>query len=151
MSDLISREAVLKEMDERHKNGDAITKGFIKNLPPAEPQGDLISREEMISQLEYCLANFTDYKEALEETLRKVKGTRGVEPQEWISVKDRLPEKNDCYLVTFNFVSNGNPDNGIGVVEFYDGNFYSNGFGINEDVVAWYSNPVPSPYKGDEE
>lgn len=70
---------------------------------------------------------------------------------EWISVKDRLPSKNDCYLVTFDFVSNGNPDNGIGVVEFYDGNFYSNGFGVNEDVVAWYIKPVPSPYKGDKE
>lgn len=39
-------------------------------------ENDYISREEVISHLEYCLANFTDYKKALEETLDKVKHTR---------------------------------------------------------------------------
>ena len=39
---------------------------------------DYISRKEVISQLEYCLANFTDYKKALEETLDKVKHTRTI-------------------------------------------------------------------------
>lgn len=92
-----------------------------------------------------------EFETEFEMLLTLAERSATVEPQEWISVKDRLPSKNDCYLVTFNFVSNGNPDNGIGVVEFYDGNFYSNGFGVNKDVVAWYIKPVPSPYKGDKE
>lgn len=33
--DLISREAVIGEMDKRHADGDYITKGFIKSLPSA--------------------------------------------------------------------------------------------------------------------
>lgn len=94
----------------------------------------------------------TDFDKCIHTIAEQIKALDTIEAEphtaEWISVKDRLPEKNDCYLVTFNFESNGNPDNGIGVVEFYDGNFYSNGFGVNEDVAAWYSNPVPlSPYR----
>lgn len=41
-------------------------------------ENEYISREEVISQLEYCLANFTDYKKALEETLDKVKHTKTI-------------------------------------------------------------------------
>ena len=37
-TDAISREAVLDEMYKRQKDGDAITAGFIKNLPPVQPQ-----------------------------------------------------------------------------------------------------------------
>ena len=36
--DCVSREAILKEMNERHKNGDAITLGYIKNLPSVTPK-----------------------------------------------------------------------------------------------------------------
>lgn len=106
---------------------------------------DLISREDALNCFPLLMQGELFTVETIRHQLKKLSPA---EPQEWISVKDRLPTKNDCYLVTFNFVSNGNPDNGIGVVEFYDGNFYSNGFGVNEDVVAWYIKPVPSPYKG---
>lgn len=37
---------------------------------------DSISRKEVISQIEFCLADFTDYKLALEDTLERVKNTR---------------------------------------------------------------------------
>ncbi len=36
--DAISRQAVLVEMKRRHDNGDQITLGFIKSLPPVTPQ-----------------------------------------------------------------------------------------------------------------
>lgn len=36
--DCISRQAVLDEMYKRRVDGDAITAGFIKNLPPVTPQ-----------------------------------------------------------------------------------------------------------------
>lgn len=35
--DYISRQAVLNEMERRHQEGDTITKGFIKSLPPVNP------------------------------------------------------------------------------------------------------------------
>jgi hypothetical protein len=70
----------------------ALTDGATESDMPCE---DAISREEMISQLEYCLANFTDYKEALEDTLRKVKNARSVkvEPQKWIDKADKVDAK----------------------------------------------------------
>jgi hypothetical protein len=37
-TDAISRQAVLDEMYKRRADGDAITAGFIKNLPPVTPQ-----------------------------------------------------------------------------------------------------------------
>lgn len=36
--DCISRQAVLDEMYKRQKDGDAVTAGFIKKLPPVTPQ-----------------------------------------------------------------------------------------------------------------
>ena len=34
----VDRDAIIKEMETRHKNGDAITLGYIKNLPPVTPK-----------------------------------------------------------------------------------------------------------------
>lgn len=36
--DAISRQAIIDEMEKRHAEGDCITKGFVKNLPPVNPQ-----------------------------------------------------------------------------------------------------------------
>jgi len=37
---------------------------------------DLISRKEVVSQIEFWLTDSTDYKSALEDTLERVKNTR---------------------------------------------------------------------------
>lgn len=62
-------------------------------------ENDYISREEVISQLEYCLANFTDYKKALEETLDKVKHTRTISLPKghWIRMSDLSEQEDDRY------------------------------------------------------
>lgn len=62
-------------------------------------ENEYISREEVISQLEYCLANFTDYKKALEETLDKVKHTRTISlPKgEWLRLSDLSENEDDRY------------------------------------------------------
>ena len=39
--DAISRQAVLNEMERRHQEGDTITKGFIKSLPPVNPTSNV--------------------------------------------------------------------------------------------------------------
>lgn len=46
MSDLISRQAVLDEMDKRHAEGDYINKGFIKGLPSADVRPNIHARWE---------------------------------------------------------------------------------------------------------
>ena len=49
--DLISRQAVLDEMDKRHAEGDCITKGFIKALPSVENKGEWIPVSERLPRL----------------------------------------------------------------------------------------------------
>ncbi len=34
----VDRDTILQEMEKRHKEGDAITLGYIKNLPPVSPK-----------------------------------------------------------------------------------------------------------------
>jgi hypothetical protein len=36
--DAVSRQAIIDEMEKRHAEGDCITKGFVKNMPPVTPQ-----------------------------------------------------------------------------------------------------------------
>ena len=48
--DLISRQAVLDEMDKRHAEGDSITKGFIKALPSVEIKGEWIPVSERLPE-----------------------------------------------------------------------------------------------------
>lgn len=59
--EVISRQAVLAEMYKRKENGDAITAGFIKNLPPvtpAEKVGHWISNaEDDLKISEYTCSN----------------------------------------------------------------------------------------------
>ena len=49
--DLISRQAVLDEMDKRHAEGDCITKGFIKALPSVENKGEWVPVSERLPAL----------------------------------------------------------------------------------------------------
>lgn len=83
----------------------------------------------------------------------------------WISCKDKLPEKSGYYLVTV--ASNFTKDRGVSMAGFhpdlfkvdeYDfankkgvGGWYDydseNGHYLVDDVVAWM--PIPNPYKGD--
>lgn len=62
--DCISRQAVLAEMYKRKENGDAITAGFIKNLPPVTPTekvGQWISNaEDDLKISEYTCSNCKD-------------------------------------------------------------------------------------------
>ena len=51
MSDYISRQAVLDEMDKRHAEGDYITKGFIKALPSVENKGEWIPVSERLPKI----------------------------------------------------------------------------------------------------
>lgn len=57
---------------------------------------DGVSRAEVISQLQYCLANYDDYEQALKDTLDKVKHVRSVtvQPQQVVNtILDKLEDK----------------------------------------------------------
>ena len=56
---------------------------------------DAISRAEVVTHLEFCLANYTDYKKALEETLDKVKNVRGVETRYIDKIKAEIYKSMD--------------------------------------------------------
>lgn len=57
---------------------------------------DGVSRAEVISQLQYCLANYDDYEQALKDTLNRVKHARSVtvHPQQVVNaILDKLEDK----------------------------------------------------------
>ena len=87
----------------------------------------------------------------VQNAVRYVADLPTVEPQEWIPVKERLPEKTSKYLVTvgINFFGFGmNDEVSVAIYNIKDGWFCAeeNKDTIIGDVVAW--KPLPSPYKG---
>ena len=80
----------------------------------------------------------------------------GVTVQEWISVKDRLPEKNGCYIVTA--CDEGcSCDEGIWYdtvvieAEHYKGEWSWNENGTEYDITCFVTHwqPMPQPPKGE--
>jgi len=74
-----------------------------------------------------------------------------VEPQEWISVKDRLPEKSQNCWVTLEYI-------GSGKRELMELRYYSERKKFNDEkylkmqgykFIAWQPITEPSPYKGE--
>lgn len=108
---------------------------------------DLISREavlEIVNSIKDCIS-IDGYWAILE----RVKALPPAEPQEWISVKDRLPEKSDVYWVT---VTDTRFERNLVHAFAYDINSrrWANGHLLNsERVIAWMKREVPSPYKGE--
>ena len=68
----------------------------------------------------------------------------GVTVQEWISVKDRLPEKKGTFLVCTKNDFYGTKN--IAKVRFYDGEWHGTG-GIWSNVTHWM--PLPEMPKGE--
>ena len=89
--DLISRQAVLDEMDKRHAEGDCITKGFIKALPSVENKGDVISRDSILTRVRL---NYTNHQTVERHEIEDIiKSEPSAENKgEWIPCSERLPE-----------------------------------------------------------
>ena len=82
--------------------------------------------------------------------------SNGVTVQEWISVKDRLPDKNECYIVTA--CDEGcSCDEGIWYdtvvieAEHYKGEWSWNENGTEYDITCFVTHwqPMPQPPKGE--
>ena len=86
-----------------------------------------------------------DFKQELENVLEKTQG-------EWITVSERLPDKNMACLVSvgkFNFTEIAMYSDLMGTINhkiFWQGDYGKNNFeNITEYVNAWQ--PLPEPYK----
>ena len=82
--------------------------------------------------------------------------THGVTVQEWISVKDRLPVKDGCYIVTAcdEGCSCGNGiwyDTVVIEAEHYKGEWLWNENGTEYDITCFVTHwqPKPQPPKGE--
>ena len=64
----------------------------------------------------------------------------------WISVKERMPEKDGTYLVVYNFETNGTQYPAIQHFAFIGGHFYP--CEIEERISYWQ--PLPTPPQGAE-
>lgn len=84
-SDCISRQVVLDEMYRRKANGDAITAGLIKNLPPVNPQpktGHWINGDCEGGNCSICGEYYAFYPESGDFNYCPNCGAKMIEPQE---------------------------------------------------------------------
>ena len=116
---------------------------------PQQPCEDCISRDDAIELI--AGADKTDGNEPVfsgKQIIKMLKSLPSVTPKaRWIPVSERLPEKQDCYLVTTKWKGN------------YSGDVYieTNMAVYREkqkewdcvDVIAWM--PLPEPYKAESE
>ena len=110
-----------------------------------------MTKEELIRNLKYTMKKHkndkldtfgTDIHQLCKDVLSVLEQEPTVEPQEWIPVKDRLPEEGKSVLVCFK------TQDGIAmsVSERFNYERWSALCGLKP--IAWM--PLPSPYKGDE-
>ena len=72
----------------------------------------------------------------------------GVTVQEWISVKDKLPEKNGRFICTYKFNSNSEMQF-VGTLEYYASCHYPHWQHESVGVIVTYWMPMPQPPKGE--
>ena len=74
--------------------------------------------------------------------------SHGVTVQEWISVKDRLPEKHDRFICTYKFNSNSEMQF-VGVLDYYASDQYPHWQHESAGVIVTHWMPLPKPPKGE--
>ena len=150
----ISRQAVLNTLDSMDKALDEdrtveaykdLLKECFKELPPVEPHEEVVSRVQLVRELNAQIAVDTISRETAIDMLEHLPSVN-VEPQEWIPVKDRLPEDMKTVLVSVEAKAEGYND--FVFIDFYDADEGEWNEFKYHTVVAW--KPLPSPYKGDE-
>lgn len=101
---------------------------------------DAISRRDIALNIVSFYDKATGEKKTLDFLCKCVESLPSMQPQQrWIPVSERLPNKNDVYLVIMNVL--GKPIRDI------DGFTTSRGWEVygNNEVIAWI--PLPEPYK----
>lgn len=161
MSELITKQAVLNTLDNADKFLDEertvekykeLLTECIKALPSAENDGDLISRQAVLDELEkwdwqdlYLPIHFKQILDDVPSVENK---------GEWIPVSERLPRIADVYRVTRYYPNNVmNPIYLVdaccfdGFDTWYDDNRINHERAYVDNVIAWQENP--EPYKSE--
>lgn len=121
MSDLISREALKKELSKRL---------WFVSSPETDAQAikDIIDNAPAVEEKSYAMG----YQDGLED------GLEDIRPQgDWIPVSDRLPEYSGLYLISIYDL--------VTVANFTGEYFCDRQMDKFVDVFAWQ--PLPEPYK----
>lgn len=111
--------------------------------------GDRTCKYNLIGRCEPC-AHFTsdeEFKEAEDMAIEAL----FAEPQEWISVKDRLPTENDEYYVSIRYeCDDGTAFDDVTTCYFWAKEGVWNGSErMIGKILAWQPITEPSPYKGE--
>lgn len=175
MSDLIYKEDAIKlinkatnEPQYQHENEDWVcglvqAKDIIQELPSAEPQGELVNKDDAIKAVanyiwhlpNKCYKNFNSYndiEEVVTDAIKQLPSTN----DNWIPVSERLPNKDGQYLVQTNWLYHGTENmdvftwaEGWNCYRRLDGTVSRENEIDGKDFVAWQ--PLPTPYREDSE
>ena len=134
----------------------------LKALPSAEPQGELINKDDAIKAVanyiwhlpNECYKNFNSYNDIEEVVTDAVKQLPSTNDN-WIPVSERLPKQTDEYIVSVHYSRDCVWTDKLGYTPTTDGGWYDpeetkqNMVDWNKYVIAWM--PLPTPYKGGDE
>ena len=115
-------------MDVREKLVELLD-NFHRDLSPFAGNEKLFVVDDNVEQAEYLIEH-------------------GVTVQEWISVKDRLPEKHDRFICTYKFNSNSEMQF-VGVLDYYASDQYPHWQHESAGVIVTHWMPLPKPPKGE--
>ena len=167
MNDLIKREDAIKVISDRICDNKWVCECAINSLPTAEPQGELISKKDVVKAVtnyiwhlpNECYKNFNSYNDIEEVVTDAVKQLPSTNDN-WIPVSERLPSKDGQYLVFYEGTIIGSlieimwygeplmPNVDVSGKHFYRSDSEWGDI-IYDDVIAWM--PLPKPYREENE
>lgn len=95
----------------------------------------------------------TDFDKCVHAIAEQIKTLPTVEPQEWISVKDRLPNEDCECWITLEYIKTGNrvlyeSHYDLELEKFYNQKCLER---QGYKLIAWQKKRMPSPYRGGKE
>ena len=141
--DLISREALIKKLEEMANNEWNIQVGSSKGLEDAI---DVIENAPTV-ETDIEVATKDAYEHGYADGWKERFGEPDERPQdEWIPVSERLPDTDGHYLVTKDISAVSKDIFEVDSIEYSkESGEYNNGFWSSFSIIAW--KPLPEPYK----
>ena len=105
-------------------------------------------RKKLVELIFDSLCRHIDKSCKLAENIADDLLSNGVTVQEWISVKDRLPEKHDRFICTYKFNSNSEMQF-VGVLDYYASDKHPHWQHESAGVIVTHWMPLPQLPKGE--